>query len=154
MDELSRREVVGAGIAGLALALLGGCANAMKDKETRPLVVSGLVNLGPASDYPAGTANTQFLATYGIVLANDSGTVIAIRPKCTHRGCIAKWDEEHRKFVCPCHGSEYNLLGEPIKGPAKQALPAVPTIKNVDGTLSVDLDRLYAMPGAKLPPRE
>ncbi len=41
--------------------------------------------------------------------------------KCTHLGCkINRVDGE--ELVCPCHGSRYNSLGEPIKGPSLKAL--------------------------------
>jgi Rieske Fe-S protein len=149
MDEanvsVSRREVlggvVGAAVVACGCGALGGCElNRDKPKVT----TTGRVNIGPASNYPAGTANTSQVATYGIVVTNDSGVPLAIRPKCTHKGCTAKWDDKDFRFECPCHGSEFNLLGQAIRGPAKKPLPSVVAVRQPDGTLEVDLDKLYA----------
>ena len=43
--------------------------------------------------------------------------------KCTHKGCIV--EEKDGKYVCPCHGAEFDLEGRVIKGPAKRDLEAL-----------------------------
>ena len=146
---LSRREVlVNSATAATAVALascacesLGGCG---LSKDKAALVTTGTVNIGPAANFPAGTANTSFLAANGIVITNDSGTPLAIRPKCTHKGCTAKWNDKALEFECPCHGSRFDLLGRAIKGPATNPLPSVLPLAQADGTLLVNLDKLYA----------
>jgi len=144
-DLLSRRQLLVRGALtttalALAPALLSACSQRTED---HPQIISGTVSVGPAQNFPAGTVNTKFMAQYGIVLANESGTVLAIRPKCTHKGCIASWDDEKNQFICPCHESRFNILGQVIRGPAKKPLPAVTTSQKTDGTLTVDLDTLY-----------
>ena len=123
---------------------VGGCVSQEEEKKT--LITSGVVNLGPASDFPAGTANTKFLDTYGIVVVNSSGTPAVIRPKCTHKGkvCIVKWEEDHKEFVCSSDGSRYDLMGRVTKEPATQPLPAMLAERHADGTLTIDLTKLYA----------
>ncbi len=37
--------------------------------------------------------------------------------KCTHLGCIVKWDSVQRRFKCPCHQGEYDENGSVIGGP-------------------------------------
>ena len=150
MGPRAQRSLFCAAAGAVALLLVAGCSNE-KPHQTVPLVHSGLVDIGPAAAYPAGTASTKYLAMYGIVLVNDSGPVIAIRPSCADGTAMATWDADHHKFVCAADGSEYDILGRPIKGPATRPLPAEPTVTNPDGTLSVDLDKLYALPAAKLP---
>lgn len=49
------------------------------------------------------------------------GTLISLA--CTHQGCMV--DEKDGKYVCPCHGAEFDLEGRVIKGPAKRALEAL-----------------------------
>jgi cytochrome b6-f complex iron-sulfur subunit len=146
---LSRREVLvnsattatAVALAGCACGSLGGCG---LSKDKPKIVTTGTLNIGPAANYPAGTANLTFVATHGIVITNDSGTPLAIRPKCTHKGCTAKWNQKDIQFECPCHGSRFDLLGRAIKGPATAALPSVVPLAQADGTLLVDLDKLYA----------
>ena len=47
---------------------------------------------------------------------------IAVDLKCKHRSCDVNYDGDDKKFVCPCHGSEYDLYGRNLKGPAQQPL--------------------------------
>eukprot|EP00245_Coleochaete_scutata_P006464 TRINITY_DN2090_c0_g1_i1.p1 TRINITY_DN2090_c0_g1~~TRINITY_DN2090_c0_g1_i1.p1 ORF type:complete len:257 (+),score=27.72 TRINITY_DN2090_c0_g1_i1:85-771(+) len=53
------------------------------------------------------------VASYGI---------IAI---CTHLGCTVPWVAEQNKFMCPCHGSQYDSTGAVIFGPAPESLQLV-----------------------------
>jgi menaquinol-cytochrome c reductase iron-sulfur subunit len=47
---------------------------------------------------------------------------IAISNRCTHAGCPVRWVEAAERFVCPCHGSVFNILGERVGGPAPRPL--------------------------------
>ncbi len=103
MDEhdITRREILArsalttaAAVATCAAcaaapAALTGCAAMDKKKAA---ITTGTVNIGPADQFPAGTANVSLMPTYGIIITNDSGTALAIRPKCTHQGCTVKWN--------------------------------------------------------------
>lgn len=44
---------------------------------------------------------------------------------CTHLGCIIN-KVENGKLICPCHGSEFDLDGDVVKGPAYKPLPSYP----------------------------
>mmetsp|Transcript_11421 Transcript_11421/g.29466 ORF Transcript_11421/g.29466 Transcript_11421/m.29466 type:complete len:228 (-) Transcript_11421:93-776(-) len=46
----------------------------------------------------------------------------ALKAECTHLGCIAPWDQSTKRFVCPCHGSQYDEEGRVLRGPAPTAL--------------------------------
>jgi Rieske Fe-S protein len=52
---------------------------------------------------------------------------------CTHLGCKINKTENGR-LVCPCHGSEYDLEGNVIKGPAYKSLEKVEFKLSSDGT--------------------
>jgi cytochrome b6-f complex iron-sulfur subunit len=46
----------------------------------------------------------------------------AVDLKCTHRGCDVNYDNDGKKLVCPCHGSEFDMYGRVTKGPAQKPL--------------------------------
>ncbi len=52
---------------------------------------------------------------------------------CTHLGCKINKTENGR-LVCPCHGSEYDLDGKPVKGPSYKNLEKVEFKLSADGT--------------------
>ncbi|MFM7888970.1 MAG: cytochrome b6-f complex iron-sulfur subunit, partial [Pseudanabaena sp.] len=41
---------------------------------------------------------------------------------CTHLGCVVPWNAAENKFICPCHGSQYNNEGKVVRGPAPLSL--------------------------------
>jgi cytochrome b6-f complex iron-sulfur subunit len=89
-----------------------------------PEKVPSLAGAAPVSE-PAGrfhvvrTAEDGFLALYGV---------------CTHLGCLPKWQTD--RFACPCHGSQFQLNGEYITGPAPRPLDRFATrITFADGSV-------------------
>jgi Rieske Fe-S protein len=135
---------------GVMLVVMGALAGCEVKKEKAAVITAGVVNLGPAGDFPAGDANTNFVARYGIVVTNASGTPLAIRPVCTHVGgvvkggaAVAKWNPSIDQFECSAHACRWDLLGRVTKGPATEPLPGVAARREGDGTLTVDLSRLY-----------
>lgn len=38
---------------------------------------------------------------------------------CRHKKCNVKYKHEKNAFVCPCHGSTYDMTGQVTKGPSK-----------------------------------
>jgi len=46
----------------------------------------------------------------------------ALNAECTHLGCVVPWSEFENKFVCPCHGSQYDKMGLVLRGPAPHPL--------------------------------
>lgn len=57
-----------------------------------------------------------------LVVHTKKDEYIAVDIKCKHRGCDVNYESAEKKFVCPCHGSEYDLTGANLKGPAKEPL--------------------------------
>jgi menaquinol-cytochrome c reductase iron-sulfur subunit len=48
--------------------------------------------------------------------------IIAVSSRCTHVGCPVRWTEAAERFICPCHGSVFNVRGEVTGGPAVRPL--------------------------------
>jgi len=54
---------------------------------------------------------------------------------CTHLGCIPAYKADDKKFLCACHGGEFDASGHQIFGPPPSPLE-VPPFK-IDGTTLV-----------------
>lgn len=67
-------------------------------------------------------ANNSPVGTVLVVGKSQSANLIAVNPACTHKGCAVTWNEQGKKFACPCHGSEFGSDGKVLKGPADQPL--------------------------------
>jgi menaquinol-cytochrome c reductase iron-sulfur subunit len=52
---------------------------------------------------------------------------IAISTRCAHVGCPVRWVPAAERFVCPCHGGVYDLLGRRVSGPPVRPLDRFPT---------------------------
>jgi menaquinol-cytochrome c reductase iron-sulfur subunit len=61
-------------------------------------------------------------------LPYDVGTLgfVIFSPICPHLGCRYSWVDAQNKFICPCHGSEFNNDGSHLAGPAPRGLDPLP----------------------------
>jgi len=60
--------------------------------------------------------------TYLIVEGEDAITSYGINAICTHLGCVVPWNSGANKYMCPCHGSQYDSTGKVVSGPAPLSL--------------------------------
>ncbi|MGV2827489.1 cytochrome b6-f complex iron-sulfur subunit [Myxosarcina sp. GI1(2024)] len=60
--------------------------------------------------------------TYIVVKGDDTIADYGINAVCTHLGCVVPWNGSENKFICPCHGSQYNEAGKVVRGPAPLSL--------------------------------
>jgi menaquinol-cytochrome c reductase iron-sulfur subunit len=61
---------------------------------------------------------------------------VVFSPICPHLGCYYSWNESQNRFMCPCHGSQYNFDGTHIAGPAPRGLDPLP-LRSQNGTAEV-----------------
>ena len=54
----------------------------------------------------------------------EAGDHVAVLARCTHLGCQP--DPVGDRLVCPCHGSEFDLLANVLQGPAERPLTRYP----------------------------
>ena len=64
--------------------------------------------------------------------------LVALYQKCPHLGCRVPDCASSRWFECPCHGSQYNQVGEKKGGPAPRGMDRFSI--SVDGAGNVDVD--------------
>jgi cytochrome b6-f complex iron-sulfur subunit len=101
----------------------------------------GVFNVGRVSDLPApGSAPVNF-PKVKLWLTNTEQGVLAIYKVCTHLGCLYNWSDQENKFLCPCHGSQFEPDGEYIRGPAPRSLDRfVVRIISADGSILAETD--------------
>jgi Rieske Fe-S protein len=56
------------------------------------------------------------------VFCDDDGTLHEVSARCTHLGCIVRFNAAERTWDCPCHGSRFGIDGAVIEGPATRPL--------------------------------
>jgi len=74
-------------------------------------------------------------ATY--LISTETGIKdFALSAVCTHLGCVVPWVRSSNKFICPCHGSQYDENGKVVRGPAPLSLALAHTAIQ-DGNVAV-----------------
>lgn len=77
----------------------------------------------------------RFLDQPAVLVRLPNGNYKALSAKCTHMGCTVTFEGKGDYFLCECHGSEFNINGKVLKGPATLPLP----VYNV----SISGDKIY-----------
>ncbi len=126
-----------AGVVGLGLAfpLVGTLVSPAFSRRRREWV-----DVGGVEELPAGRPTQLDHVTTvrdGWLEAKSQKAVWAVKqaqgevkvfsPICTHLGCGYRWDETEKKFLCPCHGSAYDINGQVLGGPAPRPLDVLPS---------------------------
>ena len=105
---------------------------------------------GSPGEYPVGSVSEKWKKDQRVwIIRNETG-LYAIWARCTHLGCTPNWFETEKRFRCPCHGSNFNIEGDVIAGPATKPLYRVAlSVDPVDGQLVLDKSRLEDRPGRR-----
>jgi Rieske Fe-S protein len=95
----------------------------------------GYVTLNVDSSSPIAKTGTAALVNYngGSLLVDhpSASAYNALSSICTHQGCqITGFDSSSGQFICPCHGSTFDVNGKVTQGPAGSPLPKYQTQLN------------------------
>lgn len=74
------------------------------------------------TEYPKDAIAKAEIAYKGPVLDGMKAGVVALYQKCPHLGCRVPECKSSQWFECPCHGSQYNRVGEKKGGPAPRGM--------------------------------
>jgi len=109
-----------------------------KEKNAEP--PKQLLEAGPADTFATNSV-TAFLGGRFYLARQQDGGFIALSLRCTHLGCSVAWEEQHQRFICPCHASSFAINGEVLNPPAARALDYYPVLIE-NGIVKVDIGTL------------
>ncbi len=92
------------------------------------------------TEYPSD-AIEKAVSSYGFFPQVESGLragVVALYQTCPHLGCRVPECGTSQWFECPCHGSQYNRVGEKKGGPAPRGMDRFPMTVNAGNELEVN----------------
>jgi len=97
-----------------------GTVSQFPDNNYVPVVITLVPNIGEAGK------STAYVRKKNPAIDTDvydrDTPYIAISDRCVHLGCPVRWVDASERFVCPCHGGVYDLLGERVSGPPVRPL--------------------------------
>jgi cytochrome b6-f complex iron-sulfur subunit len=92
---------------------------------------------GSVDDFKTNSVTADRINKYFLVRKEDGG-FLALSLTCSHLGCSVLWDDAKNQFICPCHSSAFDMLGNVINSPALRALDYYPVIIE-SGKVKIDL---------------
>jgi cytochrome b6-f complex iron-sulfur subunit len=94
---------------------------------------------GSVDDFQKNTVTPDRVNKYFLIRAEDGG-FLALSIICSHLGCSVLWDDPKKQFICPCHSSAFDKMGNVINSPAPRALDYYPVIIE-EGKVKIDLSQ-------------
>lgn len=74
---------------------------------------------------PGQGALVKIDGTMTAAFRTDEGELQLRSARCTHMGCVLRWNPFEQCWDCPCHGSHFSVDGDPLQGPAFEPLSKV-----------------------------
>jgi cytochrome b6-f complex iron-sulfur subunit len=90
------------------------------------------------TQYPADALPKAKAVYSPQILSGMEAGVVALYQKCPHLGCRVPECSSSQWFECPCHGSQYNRVGEKKAGPAPRGMDRFPITVAPNGDVTVD----------------
>jgi cytochrome b6-f complex iron-sulfur subunit len=119
----SRRRLLQLSLLGAGLALIGAQLWLLLRIFLTPKPPEQLareVAVGPADRFAVGSV-THFWKDHFILVRHATGFT-ALSHQCTHQKCNVDYVPSQRVLACPCHGSQFDLTGAVLRGPAPRPL--------------------------------
>jgi thiosulfate dehydrogenase [quinone] large subunit len=95
--------------------------------------------IGAAADVPVGGSaafNDPATGDTSLVIQPQAGNFLAFDAICPHQGCTVQYFPAQKRFICPCHQSEFDATTGAVKsGPAPNGLAPITIQQGSDGQL-------------------
>lgn len=95
--------------------------------------------------YPASALDKAKAVYQAPVLKGMEAGINALYQKCPHLGCRVPSCVSSQWFECPCHGSQYNQVGEKKGGPAPRGMDRF-GVEVTGGNVTVDTGTVFQGP--------
>ncbi len=128
---------LGLGLVALLQFLGGALAFLVSGTGEKQAVKPLFIDVGPVTDFTPGSVTLIRRGELYLSRLADGG-FLALSRKCTHLGCAVAWNEEQKKFACPCHSSIFAENGTVLKTPAPRPLDQHPLMIK-DGQVKIDI---------------
>jgi len=97
-----------------------GTVNSFSENNYTAVVITLTPGIGEAGK------TTVYVRKFNPAIDTDppdrTSKFIAISSRCAHVGCPVRWVDAAERFICPCHGGVYDLLGRRVGGPPVRPL--------------------------------
>jgi Rieske Fe-S protein len=104
---MTRRNFLSWAIWAVGAVAVGGIiypiVRFLKPPKAVSAEIGQAVNIGPASQFPAGQITTATVNGRPVVVTTQGSSVAVYSAICTHLGCVVH--PTGQKLDCPCHGS-------------------------------------------------
>ena len=119
--------------AGALVAFLESCSNPSGPnggggpslQTIQTTATNNVISLTIDSSSPLSGVGTAALVEYQngpVLVARTSQTAfVALTAICTHQGCTIS-SYSNGTYTCPCHGSQFDVNGNVVRGPASRSL--------------------------------
>ncbi len=99
------------------------------------------------TQYPAeALPKAKQVKEYQPVLSGMEAGIVALYQKCPHLGCRVPQCTSSQWFECPCHGSQYNRVGEKKAGPAPRGMDRFSVSVSPSGDVVIDTSTVFTGP--------
>ena len=98
------------------------------------------------TEYPASALPKAKAVYQAPLIPGLEAGLIASYQKCPHLGCRVPECASSQWFECPCHGSQYNRVGEKKGGPAPRGLDHFVLTVAGNGDVTIDTGTVYQGP--------
>jgi cytochrome b6-f complex iron-sulfur subunit len=112
--------VVSIEFAGVVIAYFRPRKRRETSGQAKAIIEAGRVESFSLNSVTAFVQGKFYLCRMG------DGGFLAVSRKCTHLGCTVPWVAQEQRFVCPCHGSVFDISGDVIHSPAPRPLDLYP----------------------------
>lgn len=99
-----------------------------KDMAGKPIAANTFLTTVKGGERPSVKGLTAPDIDYLVITEGPKIAPYGIKPVCTHLGCTVEWKVAQNRFVCPCHGSQYDSQGRVVHGPAAKDLPLITVV--------------------------